>query len=186
MSVRRSLRERFRRTRTPRQPAEVTASRRRNRDQRRDQYGTPGWLGAARDCMPSTTTRRSWTNSTHLIANSPMPGRVSIPSSRLCLSFTSPPGNRSARTIAAPPGPADGAAPPTPPRSGATPLCGLGCGRSATPLGSGGAEELAAQTGEHDRQTLVEFGGAVVAGELAGQRANARELGDRQPVQPEA
>ncbi len=48
------------------------------------------------------------------------------------------------------------------------------------------AAQLAAEPGEHDGESFVEFGGAVVGGQDGGEGAQPGELGDGQPVQPEA
>ena len=40
------------------------------------------------------------------------------------------------------------------------------------------SEELAAETGDHDGQSFVEFGGAVVAGQDGCKGAQAGELGE--------
>ena len=48
------------------------------------------------------------------------------------------------------------------------------------------AAQLAAEAGEHDGESFVEFGGAVVGGQDGGEGAQPGKLGDGQPVQPEA
>ena len=47
-------------------------------------------------------------------------------------------------------------------------------------------EELAAQPGDDDVESFVEFGGAVVGGQDGGQGAQPGELGDGQAMQSEA
>ena len=58
-------------------------------------------------------------------------------------------------------------------RSAVAPSGRAGCG-----VGWSGVQ-LAAQAGEHDAQSLVEFGGAVVGGQHGGQGAEPGELGQR-------